>query len=147
MSEAVTGVVTVRNPRGTGVQIDGSPQWYNASPGMLETAVPGAKVKLTVNRKGTSAFVNGVEVLEAAKEEPTNNSAPVNNYEKQQADRQSAIVYQSARNAAIELTGIALQAEAIPLPTKKADKWDALKAFVDELTVDFVEAVNNNSKG
>lgn len=52
------------------------------------------------------------------------------------------IELQSCRNSAIALVTAALQHDALKLPAKQADKWDALKALVDELTGDYVEANN-----
>lgn len=46
---------------------------------------------------------------------------------------QVSITQQSARNAAIQALNVAAQADAIPLPAKKADKLDAFLALVDQV--------------
>ncbi|AUR83404.1 hypothetical protein NVP1139A_42 [Vibrio phage 1.139.A._10N.261.48.C6] len=59
--------------------------------------------------------------------------------------RQKCIEYQSSRNTAVELVGHLLKAELVALPTKKADKMDAVLALVDTLTdryVGDVDAIN-----
>lgn len=61
------------------------------------------------------------------------------NKERDDKLRQVVIEHQSARNAAIDLVGIALQHDCLPLPAKKADKYDALVAAVDLLTEKFMD--------
>ena len=160
MSDTVQGVVTNRSGRATGVQLDGEQQWYNAKPGVLADAEPGTEVRLHVNRKGDSVFVNSVEVLgqgqapekqSESQETSTASSKPKTAkqtaYEESQEARQRAIIYQSARNAAIEALKVAVSADTLALPTKKADRFDALQAFIDELTDQYYEAAMNNYKG
>lgn len=47
------------------------------------------------------------------------------------------IQWQSCRNAAIQLATTAISCEALVLPAKKADKLDALEAWVSEKTQEF----------
>ncbi len=47
------------------------------------------------------------------------------------------IQWQSCRNAAIELAQVAIACEALVLPAKKADKLEALEAWVSEKTQEF----------
>lgn len=47
------------------------------------------------------------------------------------------IQWQSSRNAAIALAEVAISCEALVLPAKKADKLDALEAWVSEKTQEF----------
>lgn len=51
--------------------------------------------------------------------------------------RDVSIHYQSCRNAAISLTDLLLKYEAVKLPAKQADKFDAAVGIVDELTNQF----------
>lgn len=55
--------------------------------------------------------------------------------------KQTVIAYQSARNSALAFVELALAADIVDLPAKgsKADKWQALRIFVDELTNDFTD--------
>jgi len=53
------------------------------------------------------------------------------------SNTQVAIQYQASRNSAISVIEMALQAGALPMPTKKADQYDAILALVDDLTVQF----------
>lgn len=59
------------------------------------------------------------------------------NKEKRDIVVQRQIQHQASRNAAIELIKVAVSADALALPTKKADKLDALVALVNELTDQF----------
>lgn len=59
------------------------------------------------------------------------------NKEKRDVRVQRQIQHQASRNSAIELVKVAVQADALALPAKKADKMDALVALVNELTDQF----------
>lgn len=52
-------------------------------------------------------------------------------------NNQVAIQYQASRNSAIAVVQMALEAGSLPLPTKKADQFDAILSIVDDLTVQF----------
>jgi hypothetical protein len=47
---------------------------------------------------------------------------------------QRSIVQQSARNAAIQAVQVASSLDAVPLPTKKAEKFDAVLDLIDQVT-------------
>ena len=51
--------------------------------------------------------------------------------------RQACIEHQSSRNASIALLGVLMENDAIKLPAKAADKFDAAMAIVDEMTAKF----------
>lgn len=155
MSE-ITGVVTSRNPKGTGIQVGGAPEWYMGKGDVLTDAIPGAEVKLKYENKANYKWVTDVEIVTKAKTTSATTQATAENkvqtkkqtgYEKAQDDRQRVIVYQAARNAAIEMAKVAAQSDALALPAKKADKFDALAAFVDELTVKFFDEAMNKYNG
>lgn len=69
------------------------------------------------------------------------------NKEKRDIVVQRIIQYQAARNSAIELVKVAVEAEAIALPAKKADKMDALVAIVRELTDVYVDDAREAGSG
>lgn len=63
--------------------------------------------------------------------------------EERDVEVQKAIQYQASRNAAIATLDILLKAEAVKLPAKQADKYDAALALLDTLTERFNEQTTN----
>lgn len=53
--------------------------------------------------------------------------------------RDISIAYQSARKAAVEFVASLVEQELLPLPTKKADKADAVYKYVDHYTGEFFD--------
>jgi hypothetical protein len=51
--------------------------------------------------------------------------------------RNISIVYQSSRKDAIEFVAMLLANQAVPLPTKKSDQADAIKALVEDYASQF----------
>lgn len=62
--------------------------------------------------------------------------------EERDVEVQRAIQYQSSRNAAIAAFDVLLKAEAVKLPAKQADKYDAALALIEELTDHFNHQVD-----
>ena len=60
------------------------------------------------------------------------------NKEAADVDRQKIISLQAATNIATNIVVAALQAEVLPLPAKKAEKFDALLAMVEQVADDLV---------
>lgn len=52
-------------------------------------------------------------------------------------DTQMAIQYQASRNSAIETVNILITHSAVPLPTKKADQYEAVMSLIDDITNQF----------
>ena len=72
-------------------------------------------------------------------------AAPVEKKPAVDWDRKDKIIqWQSCRNSAIAVLELALKADALPLPAKKAEKLDALVGAVNELTEQFFKE-NNES--
>lgn len=59
--------------------------------------------------------------------------------EKRDIITQKAIQFQASRNSAIAALDVLLKVEAVKLPAKQADKYDAALALLDELTARFQE--------
>lgn len=55
------------------------------------------------------------------------------------------IQWQSCRNAAIEMSKLAIESGAIKLPAKQADKLDVLEAFVQEKTLEFFQDIQDHA--
>lgn len=53
------------------------------------------------------------------------------------SNTQLAIQYQASRNSALQLIELALQHDALPLPTKKGDRLSAIAAAVDAWTAEY----------
>ncbi len=139
----VTGIIerktsAMRNTRNGSVevfslQING--EWYGCGFKKLPAgAEEGANISFSYDQNGEYKNLNAttVTVVSAAAAPPAGGSAPARGNAGD--DRQRVIVYQSARNAAIEAFAAMSAADAIALPTKKGDKYDAAMAFIVELT-------------
>lgn len=98
----------------------------------------GDTISFDYKENGNFKNVNPKSVQKVQAPEPApaaggGSPAPARNY----GSNQVAIQYQASRNAAIEAVNMALQADALPLPAKKGDKFDALLALIDDVTVRF----------
>lgn len=60
------------------------------------------------------------------------------NRDAKEKDTQKRIEVQAARNAALEFLKLAVSAEAVKLPAKQADKYDALAALLSEVMDGFL---------
>lgn len=60
---------------------------------------------------------------------------------------QRVIQHQSARNSAIAFLDVLFKNEAVKLPAKQSDKFDAALALLDELTAKFIEATRGYALG
>lgn len=126
----VVGVVEYISQRGSAynAKIDGN--WYGCGfekPPFKQ----GDTVEASTVQKGR--YVNlEASTAKVVEDAPANTNTSTRS--RGSSDQQSAINYQSARYAAIQLLDIAVQAGALPLPTKKEAKMDGLAALVDNFT-------------
>lgn len=139
----VTGVVSRMNsrPAGTGVvhSISVNDVWYG---GMWDKPAcnEGDTVTFTASQNGNywNVAKNSLSVVEASAGASTSTAAsggrtaPPN-------QTQTKIEWQAARNSALTLVNIALTHGSLTLPTKAAQRYDALLAAVDEVTVRFMQ--------
>lgn len=152
----VEGVVQKVSQRGKATNILVNEQWY----GCGFDGVPcseGDRVSFPVTQNGRflNADVKNMQVLGKANVAPQQSSGNYQNTggggtsksavrsggrgsygggRKLDDPVQVSITQQSARNAAIQALSVAVQADAVPLPAKKADKLDAFLALVDQVT-------------
>ena len=89
---------------------------------------------------GKQAVVSSMEVVEEAATKPATAGGPATSYSN---DRQNSIVCQSSRNDALEFAKLAQETGALVLPTSKANKLEALEAFVEMYTDKFAYAALN----
>ena len=116
------------------IQVDGD--WYGCGFDPLPAgAVEGATVSFStaVNGKYTNADCKTMQVVSGPSAAPSAGSgtSPKGGHDD---PRQRVIVYQSARNAAIDAIALMQQLEVVSLPAKKADKYDAFFALLNEVT-------------
>ena len=115
-------------------------KWYGFFK-TLPACEKGDNVTFQFETKGT--FLNakaGSLIVEKTPQKQKSEAGATTTVMKAGSDvRQDSIVWQSARNAAIELVGVMVQAEAVKLPAKQADRYSAMMALVGELTLQFVE--------
>jgi len=136
MSENITGVVEFIGNRNGIYSVKVGGEWY----GFYKTAPRCAKgdtvfFEFKMNGKYMNADPKTLEVLTKAKVQ----EAPA---QKQVAGvdwdtRQRSIEFQAARNSALAFVEIVTKTEAVKLPAKQADKYDALMSLVDEVTGKF----------
>ena len=124
--------------------------WYNfgfKSPNLSQNQV----VKFTANARtytnaqgvdvvtwdGDSATVQTVKTAEAAA--PAVMAKAVVSVD----NRQRSIVYQSAYERAILLVSGAVANDALPLPTKKGDRFDVYRGLVEEIALELAEKFIN----
>lgn len=115
------------------IEVDGT--WYGH--GFKQPEVPeGAYIEFDVVQKGQYKNAENVRLSNAAASAPSNPSAapsgaaPVNK-------RDVSIQYQSSRKDAIAVLDVLLSHEAVKLPAKQADKFDAALALLDDVTNQF----------
>jgi len=137
----VTGVVERMTSRAAGrghvwsIKVNDS--WYG---GMWDEPAckEGDTVEFTVTRNGQYENVakNSLSVIPSL---PSTGGATGDGPAAVTNPTQTKIAWQAARNSAIALVAAALGAEAIQLPAKKGDKYDALLDIVDDLTVRYFQ--------
>jgi len=155
MSNKVTGVVERLTSRAAGrghvwsIKVNGT--FYG---GMWEEPVckEGDTVEFTIARNGQYENVakGSLVVIPSL---PSTGGATGNGPAGTTSPTQQKIEWQAARNSAIALVAAALSSDAVQLPAKKGDKYDALMQMVDDLTVRYfqdtsdVEAAINTITG
>lgn len=114
------------------LEIDG--QWYGHGFNK-PNAHEGQYVEFDVIQKGQ--YKNAENLRAAVSTPPAASSGskapasiPVNN-------RDVSIQYQSSHKDAIQVLDVLLKNDAVKLPAKQADKYDAAMALVDEITAQF----------
>jgi hypothetical protein len=126
-----TGVVEyagVKNGNGNCKLDDGN--WYSFYK-QVPTFEKGDTVSFDYAQKGT--FRNGkIDTVVVMKGEGGTKAGS-----KDVPSNQDVIRYQAARNTAVQLLQLAASQDALPLPAKKADKYDALMGMFYELTDTF----------
>lgn len=123
----ISGMVESKSRKGTGIKVQG--QWYNGEESMLANVPYQSQVTFEAdgNRK----------ILSVGASAPTPASGGGGGGSNSYDARQGVIVFQSARNAAIELYDTLVAQGAVVLPTKKEEKYAASMAFINEHTVLF----------
>lgn len=152
-----TGIVGVVNERPGkygpmySIKLEGDETWYGTKGNKPNVNVGDSiEFNFSVNPRGYSdADPESISVVEAgAGPAPAAATATVAEPTAGRVahDRkQAVIVYQSSRKDAIELIGLAEKLELLDLPKKGtvADKFNALRIFVDEATADYyTDAMN-----
>lgn len=97
------------------------------------TFVEGDEVTLVVHENGKYKNWDSYVVVSKASPKLADTSkegVPYNS-------NQYRITYQGARNAAIELAGILISKDLLPIPTVKSKQIDAVVGFIKEVTNDF----------
>ena len=141
----VTGIVEILNekPTATGgtvynVKVNG--QWFGHG-FQKPIFTKGDNVSFEFTQKGN--FTNIVpRTVQLVSGQAPQQSAPKaaggsSSGGSRQNDTQLAIQFQSSRNSAIALFTALVSADAIKLPAKQGDKYDAAVAIVDDLTNQF----------
>lgn len=123
-------------PAGSGVayNINVNGQWYGhgfAKPKFSE----GDNISFTYTQNGRfmNIDVRSIQISAGASAPAKGGGGKSGGYQSPQL----AIQYQASRNSAIALVDILLKSAAVPLPTKKADQYEAVLALVEELTNTF----------
>ena len=139
----VTGVIErvtsaqrmTRNGQATAYSIMVDDTWYGCGFKALPSdAIEGAKVSFGFEQRGEYKNLSTpIEVVDKAAPGVAAGSTSRNPTDA----RQEVIVYQSARNAAIETFKALADCEAIKLPAKQADKFDPAMAIIHEMTIDY----------
>lgn len=115
--------------------------WYGKFNASLKDSPvsEGDVINLVVADAGKYKNWESFEIVSKASPAPkasTSGAPPTDNYNL----NQFRITYQSARNAAIELAGILLAKDLLPVPTVKSKQVSAVIDFIDEVTKDYVIA-------
>lgn len=131
----LTGTVTSKSRNGTGIQLNGDKStWYNGSTDQLREVEWKSEVSMEVDDRNK---IISISAATAAK--PAANQKAANSYQSTENKRQEVIVFQSARNAAIDFINNMVTAGVVKLPAKQADMYAAYTALVAEHTVSFYE--------
>lgn len=127
----ISGVVESKSKAGTGIKVGGV--WYNGTTSMLANVKWKGNVSFETDGENKITAINGGSAPAAAPQAAGGSSNG------SWDDRQSVIVFQSARNAATDLFRVMCEQGAVTLPAKKEDKYGAAMAFINEHTVLFHE--------
>lgn len=133
-----------------GMLVDGT--WYNAfvnaeNKSVLDEISDGTVVKIGLEQKGEYTNVTSVEILSAkqVKESPAAQKSTAS-----LTDKDLRLQYQGSRRDAISFVEMLIPLDILPLPTKKADKADAIyeymKYYADKFTADAFAAKLNAEK-
>ena len=79
------------------------------------------------NAENIAPTATAAPAAQAAAPQASGGAVPVNK-------RDISIHFQSSRNAAISTVDLLLKSEAVKLPAKQSDKYDAALALIDEIT-------------
>lgn len=141
MPAAKGQVVSVKNyPKNTNFKLDDGEFYGGFNSDIRTTINEGDVVEFEWQQNGKFKNViggtltnhgNSGQQQQAAQSAPQGGTSKASDYVD---SRQLSIHYQSSRNAAIEFVRLALEQETVKLPTKQADKYDALEALVKEQT-------------
>jgi hypothetical protein len=135
MAQTISGQVTSKSRKGTGIQIDKG-EWINGTfdqlkdinwKDMVEVEVDGKQIKSIKRVAGAPAAAPPTQV---------------GGYN----DRQEAIEWQSARRDAITIVACLVENGIAALPAAKADKQDAVVALVDKIAVELFRREVPNRK-
>jgi hypothetical protein len=139
------GVVEVISPRGKAfnAKIDG--KWYGLGFSKPEIVV-GNKVEFEIEMNGAFANAKNFKVLKSEVARAPSVASTGATYIRNDST-QKAIQYQAARNAAIEVTKLAVDKGLIKLPAKQADQLDVALALIDEITERYDVAVTAHVTG
>ena len=126
-------------------KVDG--EWYGTSSKNAPEFQEGDTISFAYNMNGRFKNMDPDTITVKASAGPSNADSSGGNTEAPKAntyqDRQAAISFQSARNAAIETVDLMLRHEAVKLPTKVADRYDGVLSFIDELTARYYSDTEN----
>jgi len=123
----ISGNVQSKSRAGTGIKV--GDKWYNGTVEQLKDVEWKSDVSFKVDDSGS---IIEISTTKAAAPQTKRAGGGWDD-----PKRQEVIVFQSARNAAIDLYKALMSTEAIKLPTKQSDKFDASLALVNEFTIDF----------
>ena len=150
MTETVKGVVEVISNRGKAYNIKVDGNWYGfgfESPGFEEGTVVEFDVK--ANGKWKNVDNDTLKVLgksTAPKKEAAETYSGGNreDYWSKKEERdvvvQRQICYQASRNSALSFMTLLMEAGAVKMPTKQADKVAVMEEVLNHYTVMFTEA-------
>lgn len=144
---AIEGVIERVNKRGAAVNVCIDGVWYGLGFEEVPPVSEGDTIKFNAVAKGKymNAEKDSVEVVAKGEAKPATSSRSGGssredyweNKEKRDVQVQAEIRWQASRNSATEVLKVAFEQDALSLPTKKADKYDALLVYLDSLTERF----------
>ncbi len=133
---SISGMVASKSKTGTGIKVDGT--WYNGTTDMLLCVDYRDYAELEADDKRNIISIKKMDSPQGAAASggtpPSGGGGGYND-----SARQAVIVFQSARNASISLYTALAATDAVKLPTKQADKYEAAMAFINEHTEVFHE--------